>query len=57
MAKKVSKNQRTDRGKNRQEIKMAKLVVSQRKSNGKFSYRTRMVSLDNVDAELKSAQS
>ncbi len=57
MAKKVSKNQRTDRGKNRQDVKMAKLVISQRKRNGKFSYRTQMVNLENVEAELKAAQS
>ena len=56
MAKKVSKNQRTDRGKNRQDNKMAKIVFAQRKSNGQYSYRTKMVKLDNAEAELKAIQ-
>jgi len=56
MAKKVSKNQRTDRGKNRQENRMAKIVVSVKKENGQYAYVNKFVSLDNVQEELKAAR-
>lgn len=56
MAKKVSKNQRTDRGKNRQENRMAKIVVSVKKANGQFAYVNKFVPLDNVQEELKAAR-
>lgn len=57
MAKKVSKNQRTDRGKNAVANKMAKIVVAEKKPNGQYSFRQKMVALDDVQAELKSARS
>ena len=57
MAKKVSKNQRTDRGKNRQDIKMAKIVFAQKKGNGNFSFRTRMVNQDNLKEALNDISS
>ncbi|MEM1269545.1 MAG: hypothetical protein AAGI08_05780 [Bacteroidota bacterium] len=56
MAKKVSKNQRTDRNKNRQQNKMAKIVFASKKDNGKYAYRTRMVQLDAVKDELQSVK-
>ena len=56
MAKKVSKNQRTDRMKNAGGNKMAKIVVAEKKENGQYRYRQKMVALDNVQAELKAAQ-
>ena len=55
MAKKVSKNQRTDRGKN-QQVKMAKIMVAEKKENGQYSFRTKMVQLDNVQDELKASR-
>ncbi|MBN8589364.1 MAG: hypothetical protein J0L94_13715 [Rhodothermia bacterium] len=56
MAKKVSKNQRTDRGKNANNKKMAKILVAERKPNGQFAYKVKMVHLDNVQDELKAVQ-
>jgi hypothetical protein len=56
MAKKVSKNQRTDRMKNAVVNKMAKVVVAEKKENGQYRFRQKMVQLDNVQAELKGAQ-
>lgn len=56
MAKKVSKNQRTDRMKNAVSNKMAKVVVAEKKENGQYRFRSKMVSVDNVQAELKAAQ-
>lgn len=56
MAKKVSKNQRTDRGKNRQENRMAKIVVSVKKENGQYAYVNKFVSLHSVTEELKAAR-
>lgn len=52
---KVNKNQRTDRMKNRQENKMAKIVVAEKKANGQYSFRQKMVSMDNVQEALKSS--
>ncbi|MDT0632018.1 hypothetical protein RQM47_01390 [Rubrivirga sp. S365] len=55
MAKKVSKNQRTNRG--AQEAKqMAKIIVSSKKQNGQFEFRSKMVEAGNVQDELKAAQ-
>ncbi|SHK88395.1 DUF4295 family protein [Rhodothermus profundi] len=45
---KISKNQRTDRGKNRQQVKMAKVIVAERKPNGQFRFRERIVPVDEV---------
>ena len=42
MAKKVSKNQRTNRGAVDQK-QMAKIIVAAKKSNGEFEFRSRMV--------------
>lgn len=55
MAKKVSKNQRTDRMKNVVQNKMAKIVVAERKENGQYRFRQKMVIADDVQAELKAA--
>ena len=55
MAKKVSKNQRTNRG--GQEAKqMAKVIVASKKQNGQFEFRSKMVEASNVQDELKAAQ-
>lgn len=53
---KVNKNQRTDRGKNRVENKMAKVVVAEKKENGQYRFRQKMVQIDNLQAELKAAR-
>lgn len=55
MAKKVSKNQRTDRG-NTNAKKMAKIIVATKKSNGEYSFQQRMVDADQVKEELKAAK-
>ena len=55
MAKKVSKNQRTDRAKNAAAKKMAKIVVAEKKENGEYRFRQKMVALDSVQSELKAA--
>ena len=55
MAKKVSKNQRTNRG--AVEAKqMAKIIVASKKQNGQFEFRSKMVEASAVQDELKSAQ-
>ena len=55
MAKKVSKNQRTNRGS--QETKaMAKIIVASKKDNGQFEFRSKMVEANAVQDELKAAQ-
>ena len=56
MAKRVSKNQRTDRGKHAAAKNMAKIVVAEKKANGQYSYRQKMVELDEVQNELKAAR-
>jgi len=55
MAKKVSKNQRTNRGGAPQK-QMAKIIVSSKKANGEFEFRSRMVEADQVQGELKAAK-
>ena len=57
MAKKVSKNQRTNRLQNSQANRMAKIVVATKKDNGHYSFNQRMVNLDNVQEEIKAARS
>lgn len=37
--------------------KMAKVVVAQKKANGQYSYRQKMVPLEALDAELAAARS
>jgi hypothetical protein len=55
MAKKVSKNQRTNRGQQPTK-KMAKIVMAVKKGNGNYSFAQKMVEVDNVQAELKAAK-
>ncbi len=55
MAKKVSKNQRTNRGA-ADAKQMAKIIVASKKQNGHFEFRSRMVEVGQVDAELKAAR-
>ena len=57
MAKKVSKNQRTDRGKNKQSKKVAKMVVAEKKPNGQYRFVQKIVELDEVQNALKAAKS
>lgn len=56
MAKKVSKNQRTDRAKNAASNKMAKMVVAEKKENGQYRFRQKMVALDSIQSELQAAK-
>ena len=56
MAKKVSKNQRTDRGRNIQRKRVAKMVVAEKKPNGQYRLVQKIVELDNVQEELKAAK-
>lgn len=50
---KVSKNQRTDRGKSAAK-RMAKIVVAQKKENGQYRFKQKMVSLDEVRQEAQA---
>lgn len=56
MAKKVSKNQRTDRGKNANDKKVAKIVVAEKKPNGQYRFVQKIVPLDEVQGELSAAK-
>ena len=56
MAKKVSKNQRTNRGAGQEAKQMAKIIVASKKQNGQFEFRSRMVEASTVQDELKAAQ-
>lgn len=56
MAKKVSKNQRPgSRGGESRD--MARVVLAQKKSNGKYSFRSKMVPAERVQEEIKAARS
>ena len=57
MAKKVSKNQRTDRGKNTQRKRVAKMIVAEKKPNGHYRFVQKIVDLDDVQNELNAAKS
>ena len=57
MAKKVSKNQRTDRGKNTQRKRVAKMVVAEKKANGQYRFVQKIVELDDVQNHLNAAKS
>jgi len=57
MAKKVNKNQRTDRGRQAGHKDMAKVVVAFKKQNGQYSFAQKFVPADQVQAELKAARS
>ncbi|WP_198948837.1 hypothetical protein [Rubrivirga sp. SAORIC476] len=56
MAKKVSKNQRTNRGAGQEAKQMAKIIVASKKQNGQFEFRSKMVEASTVQDELKAAQ-
>ena len=56
MAKKVSKNQRTDRGKNTQQKKVAKIVVAEKKENGQYRFVQKIVPVEQVQEELKASK-
>lgn len=56
MAKKVSKNQRTNRGAGVEAKQMAKIIVASRKDNGQFEFRSKMVEAGQVQDELKAAR-
>lgn len=36
--------------------KMAKLIIAEKKENGHYSYRQKMVSIDDLQAELTAAK-
>lgn len=57
MAKKVSKNQRTDRVQQGNKRNMVKIVAAVKKQNGEFSFRQKMVDAENVQDELKAVRS
>ncbi len=54
MAKKVSKNQRTNRGAGAEQKNMAKLIVAAKKANGQYEFRQKMVDASTVQDELAS---
>ena len=56
MAKKVSKNQRTNRVQNKQQNRVAKMVVAEKKPNGQYRFVQKIVSIDNVQNELNAAK-
>lgn len=56
MAKKVSKNQRTNRGAGAEAKNMAKIIVAAKKQNGHFEFKQKMVEASTVEAELKAAR-
>ena len=56
MAKKVSKNQRTNRGAGANAKSMAKVIVASKKQNGSFEFRSKMVEASQVQDELKAAR-
>lgn len=55
MAKKVSKNQRTNRGAVDAK-QMAKIVVASKKDNGHYEFRSKMVEAGQVQQELQAAR-
>jgi len=54
MAKKVSKNQRTNRGAGAEKKSMAKVIVAARKTNGNYEFRQKMVETSQVQDELQA---
>ncbi|MEM8557394.1 MAG: hypothetical protein AAF809_00940 [Bacteroidota bacterium] len=56
MAKKVSKNQRTNRGAGADAKQMAKIIVASKKQNGSYEFRTKMVEASQVKDELAAAK-
>ncbi len=57
MAKKVSKNQRTNRGADANQRSMAKVIMASKKQNGHYEFRQKMVEASQVQDELKAARS
>ena len=57
MAKKVSKNQRTNRGADAGHRNMAKVILASKKQNGHYEFRQKMVEASQVQDELKAARS
>lgn len=57
MAKKVSKNQRTNRGADAGHRSMAKVIMASKKRNGHYEFRQKMVEASQVQDELKAARS
>jgi hypothetical protein len=53
---KISKNQRTDRAKSAAANRMARVVIAEKKPNGQYRFKQKMVMLDQVQDELKAAQ-
>ena len=56
MAKKVSKNQRTNRGADANQKNMAKVIMASKKQNGHYEFRQKMVEASQVQEELKAAR-
>ncbi|HYE95068.1 MAG TPA: hypothetical protein VD962_02585 [Rubricoccaceae bacterium] len=56
MAKKVSKNQRTNRGAGADQKVMAKVIMASKKPNGSFEFRSKMVEASQVQDELRAAR-
>lgn len=56
MAKKVSKNQRTNRGADANQRNMAKVIMASKKQNGHYEFRQKMVEASQVQEELKAAR-
>ena len=56
MAKKVSKNQRTNRGADANQKNMAKVIMASKKQNGHYEFRQKMVEASQVQDELKAAR-
>lgn len=56
MAKKVSKNQRTNRGAGADQKVMAKVIVAAKKQNGHYEFRQKMVEASQVQDELKAVR-
>lgn len=54
MAKKQSFGEKVRRAKEERKI-MAKLVVAEKKANGQYRFREKMVDVNDVQAELKAA--
>lgn len=56
MAKRVSKNQRTNRGADANQKSMAKVIMASKKQNGHYEFRQKMVEASQVQDELKAAR-
>lgn len=56
MAKRVSKNQRTNRGAGAEQKVMAKIVVASKKANGHYEFREKIVEASQVQQELQAAR-